>query len=233
MLFRSAVQAELTDEPVFRSANTIGGKVAGNTKITAVVALEASLVLIVLYVWVRFQNVAFGLAAVVALAHDVLVAVACLAVSRFVAPFLGWALVDDFKISLDVVAALLTIVGFSLHDTIIVFICVVTVTVVHEVVVNSVRSLPIVLCGVGVVVAFAVLHLASPGSLGWGDVLLVAPLTLAVATVSPSRVVPWLLAASCMAAAHGLVMRVRRGERFVAFGPHLLAAAWLMQVVGV
>ncbi len=119
------------------------------------------------------------------------------------------------------------------HDTIIVFTCVVTVTVVHEAVVNSVRSLPIVLCGVGVVVAFAVLHLASPRSLGWGDVLLVAPLTLAVATVSPSRVVPWLLAASCMAAAHGLVMRVRRGERFVAFGPHLLAAAWLIQVVGV
>ena len=36
-------------------------------------------------------------------------------------PFLGWALVDDFKISLDVVAALLTIVGFSINDTIVIF----------------------------------------------------------------------------------------------------------------
>ena len=113
--------SDLADEPVFRSANTIGGKVAGNTKQTAVAALIASLVLIVLYVWLRFQNVAFGLAAVVALAHDVLVAIACLALSKFVSPFLGWALVDDFKISLDVVAALLTIIGFSINDTIVIF----------------------------------------------------------------------------------------------------------------
>ena len=115
------VAARLAGTPVYLSANAIGGKVAGNTKLTAVYALVASLIMIVLYVWVRFQNVAFGLAAVVALAHDVLVAVACLAVSRFVAPFLGWALVDDFKISLDVVAALLTIIGFSINDTIVIF----------------------------------------------------------------------------------------------------------------
>ena len=113
--------AKLAGTPVYLSANAIGGKVAGNTKLTAVYALLASLLMIVLYVWVRFQNVAFGLAAVVALAHDVLVAVACLALSRFVAPFLGWALVDDFKISLDVVAALLTIIGFSINDTIVIF----------------------------------------------------------------------------------------------------------------
>ena len=37
------------------------------------------------------------------------------------APYLGWALVDDFKISLDVVAALLTIIGFSINDTIVIF----------------------------------------------------------------------------------------------------------------
>jgi SecD/SecF fusion protein len=115
------VAAKLAGTPVYLSANTIGGKVAGNTQVTAVYALLASLVMIVLYVWVRFQNVAFGLAAVVALLHDVLVAVGCLALSRFVAPYLGWALVDDFKISLDVVAALLTIVGFSINDTIVIF----------------------------------------------------------------------------------------------------------------
>jgi SecD/SecF fusion protein len=115
------VAAKLADTPVYLSANTIGGKVAGNTKVTAVYALLASLLMIVLYVWVRFQNVAFGLAAVVALAHDVLVAVACLALSKYVAPLMGWALVDDFKISLDVVAALLTIVGFSINDTIVIF----------------------------------------------------------------------------------------------------------------
>jgi SecD/SecF fusion protein len=115
------VANKLNDTPVYLSANTIGGKVAGNTKVTAVYALLASLLMIVLYVWLRFQNVAFGLAAVVALAHDVLVTVACLALSKYVAPFMGWALVDDFKISLDVVAALLTIVGFSINDTIVIF----------------------------------------------------------------------------------------------------------------
>ncbi len=115
------VATKLRETPVYLSANEIGGKVAGNTKITALYALVASLVMIVLYVWVRFQNVAFGLAAVVALAHDVLVAIGCLALSTFVAPFLGWALIDDFKISLDVVAALLTIVGFSINDTIVIF----------------------------------------------------------------------------------------------------------------
>jgi len=58
---------------------------------------------------------------VVALVHDVAIALACLALSRYVAPFMGWALVDEFRISLDVVAALLTIVGFSINDTIVIF----------------------------------------------------------------------------------------------------------------
>ncbi|MFM8736049.1 MAG: protein translocase subunit SecD [Pirellulales bacterium] len=115
------VKAKLAETPVYLAANTIGGKVAGNTKVTAVYALAASLLMIVLYVWIRFQNVAFGVAAVIALLHDVLVAVACLALSRYVAPSLGWALVDDFKISLDVIAALLTIIGFSINDTIVIF----------------------------------------------------------------------------------------------------------------
>ena len=115
------MEAAINDTPVYLSANAIGGKVAGNTRVTAIYALLASLALIVLYVWVRFQNVAFGLAAVAALAHDVLVALAFLAASRFLAPFLGWAQVDEFRISLDVVAALLTIVGFSINDTIVIF----------------------------------------------------------------------------------------------------------------
>ncbi len=115
------MQASVAATPIYLSANAIGGKVAGNTRVTAAYALAASLGLIVLYIWIRFQNVAFGLAAVAALAHDVLIALACLAASRFLAPVLGWALVDEFRISLDVVAALLTIVGFSINDTIVIF----------------------------------------------------------------------------------------------------------------
>ncbi len=63
----------------------------------------------------------FGFAAVIALIHDVLVTVGFLALSYWLAPFFGWALVDPFKISLAVVAALLTIVGYSINDTIVIF----------------------------------------------------------------------------------------------------------------
>lgn len=98
---------------------------------------------------------------------------------------------------------------------------------------NVSSAAPIVMAAVGVTAAFAILHVVSPRSLGWGDVLIVAPLSLAVAAVSTSRVIPWLLLACCTAGAHGLFVRARRGERFVPFGPHLLVAAWLAQAVAV
>ena len=68
-----------------------------------------------------FRTLCSAWPAVVALVHDVLVTIAVLAVSYYVADYLGWAMVDPFKISLDVVAALLTIVGFSINDTIVIF----------------------------------------------------------------------------------------------------------------
>jgi SecD/SecF fusion protein len=91
--------------------------------LAAVYAILASLVIIVVYVWIRFQNAVFGLAAVLALVHDVLVALGFLALSYWMANNLGMEvlLVDPFKISLAVVAALLTIVGFSINDTIVIF----------------------------------------------------------------------------------------------------------------
>jgi SecD/SecF fusion protein len=115
------IQAKLTESPVFPSSNQIGGKVAGKAKNQAFYALFASMVMIVIYVWVRFQSIMFGFAAVLALIHDVLVTVGFLALSYWLAPFFGWALVDPFKISLAVVAALLTIVGYSINDTIVIF----------------------------------------------------------------------------------------------------------------
>ncbi len=116
-----AIQTRLAETPVFPGSNQIGGKVAGDTQLMAMYAMLASMVMIVMYVWIRFQNVVFGLAAVVALLHDVLVAIAFLAISAYLSPYLGALLVDPFKISLAVVAALLTIVGFSINDTIVTF----------------------------------------------------------------------------------------------------------------
>jgi SecD/SecF fusion protein len=117
------IQTKLADEPVFPAANNIGGKVAGKTQLSAVYAILASLAIIVLYVWIRFQNVVFGFAAVLALLHDVLMAVGFLALSYWLSNDLGLSvlLIDPFKISLAVVAALLTIVGFSINDTIVIF----------------------------------------------------------------------------------------------------------------
>jgi len=117
----SAVKQQLAETPVFPTANNIGGKVAGDTETTAYYALFVSNVLVALYIWIRFQNLIFGLAAIVALIHDVFIAVGALALSYWLAGPLGFLQVDPFKISLEVVAALLTIVGYSINDTIVVF----------------------------------------------------------------------------------------------------------------
>ena len=105
----------------FPASNQIGGAVAGRTQLQAVYAIFTSLVLIAGYVWIRFQNVVFSLAAVAALAHDVLVTLGAVALSAYVAPFLGFAQIDPVKINLAIVAAFMTIIGYSLNDTIVVF----------------------------------------------------------------------------------------------------------------
>jgi leader peptidase (prepilin peptidase)/N-methyltransferase len=84
-----------------------------------------------------------------------------------------------------------------------------------------------------VVVLFGVLQRISPHSLGWGDVLLAAPLALAVAFVSVSQLPVWLMIAAGTAALHGVVLRWLRGEQMLPFGPHLLFAAWLVLLVSV
>ena len=84
-----------------------------------------------------------------------------------------------------------------------------------------------------VISMYGLLHRLSPRSLGWGDVLLVAPLTLAVAYVAVERVLWWQLVAATTGAAHAVWVRVRSGSSHVPFGPHLLVAAWLMLVVSV
>jgi preprotein translocase subunit SecF len=71
-------------------------------------AITAAVVMILLYVWFRFHKVAWGLASVIALVHDVSIAAGAVALT-------------GKEFSLTVVAALLTIVGYSINDTIVVF----------------------------------------------------------------------------------------------------------------
>lgn len=115
------VDQSLGDEPIWVSSSSVGARVAQQMIGRASVALFASLMVIILYIWFRFQRVIYGFAAVAALIHDVLITLGAIAISYFVADALGFLLIDPFKISLTVVAALLTIIGYSLNDTIVVF----------------------------------------------------------------------------------------------------------------
>ena len=118
-----SIQKTLADEPFFPASNKVGASVAGNTQLQATYALLASLVMIIVYVWIRFQQVSFGLSSVLALVHDVLVALGALALSYWLAqlPFMSALLIEPFKINLPIIAAFLTIIGYSINDTIVIF----------------------------------------------------------------------------------------------------------------
>ncbi|QDU74887.1 bifunctional preprotein translocase subunit SecD/SecF [Bremerella volcania] len=115
------VSKKLDSTPVWPSSSKIGSKVAGDMQTMAILAIGFCLIGIVGYIWFRFQSVAFGVAAVVALVHDVLVTLGFIALSVWLAPVFGFLQVTEFKISLPVVAAFLTIIGYSLNDTIVIF----------------------------------------------------------------------------------------------------------------
>jgi SecD/SecF fusion protein len=108
-------------KPVFQSFSKIEGRVAGEMQQRAIAGLLLSLLFITIYIWFRFNNVSYGVAAVIALVHDVAITVGLLAVSHWLFKPFGFLLIEDFKISLTIVAAILTIIGYSLNDTIVVF----------------------------------------------------------------------------------------------------------------
>lgn len=89
----------------------------------AIVALFLSIIAIVIYIWFRFGSFRHGIAAVVALVHDVTITLGLVALSGFIYDnAVGHALLlDPFRINMSMVAAILTIIGYSLNDTIIVF----------------------------------------------------------------------------------------------------------------
>ena len=112
---------ELSAQPYFPTSSKVGSQIAESMRVNAALAIIFSLIGIIAYIWARFQNIAFGLAAVVALLHDVLVVLGMIALSHYVAGALGIIGIDKFKISLEIIAALLTVIGYSLNDTIVVF----------------------------------------------------------------------------------------------------------------
>lgn len=115
------LKVDMDSSPAWLSSSKIGSTVAGKMKTKAIAAILVSLLGIIAYIWIRFQRVGFGLAAVLALVHDVLITLGAIAGSLWLAKVFGFLMIEEFKISLPVVAAFLTIVGYSLNDTIVVF----------------------------------------------------------------------------------------------------------------
>jgi SecD/SecF fusion protein len=117
----NAVKQRMDNDPVWISSSSVGGRVKSDMIGRALGALFASLICIIAYIWFRFQRVIYGLAAVAALLHDVLITLGFIAISAWLVGAPGFLMIEPFKISLTVVAALLTIIGYSLNDTIVVF----------------------------------------------------------------------------------------------------------------
>ncbi len=119
----SAMSAKMDSNPAFEEVNSFDTSVAVEMQRDAILAMLASLVMIVIYIWFRFENVYFGFAAVVALAHDVLITLGsvCLAAYLSNTPIGTIFQFDDFKINLALIASLLTIIGYSMNDTIVIF----------------------------------------------------------------------------------------------------------------
>jgi SecD/SecF fusion protein len=92
--------------------DTIGPAVGDQLKKDTVWAVLTALFFIIIYLWFRFE-LRFAVAAVVALAHDVLITLGAFAIAG--------TIMGGYQISLAVVAAILTIIGYSLNDTIVVF----------------------------------------------------------------------------------------------------------------
>jgi SecD/SecF fusion protein len=121
----SSIETSLDSQPVFPLSNKIGGRVAARMATDAIAAIILCLAGIIGYVWFRFHGVMYGFAAVVALIHDVLVSLGFVALSAYLVygaePLANLLLIDKFQVSLTLVAAFLTIIGYSLNDTIVIF----------------------------------------------------------------------------------------------------------------
>lgn len=102
-----ALRAAIDPAMTFPSVESVGPKVSGELVYTSVLALIVTSVCIMVYMWLRFEW-QFGVGAVLALLHDVIITIGIFAIFQI-------------KFDLTIVAALLTILGYSINDTVVVF----------------------------------------------------------------------------------------------------------------
>jgi len=117
------VHAAMRRDTSLQGVTQFSPQVSRTMKTRAIVAMLLSLMAVVAYIWLRFGSLRYGLAAIVALVHDVTIALGLVAVCAMIHDSaFGHALgLTDFKINLAMVAAVLTIIGYSLNDTIVIF----------------------------------------------------------------------------------------------------------------
>jgi len=110
----SAGLKSLNNPYQIKDAQKIGPTMASDIKTSAIYAVLLAIVAVFIYIVVRFRNVQFGIAAVIALSHDVLVLLAIFSI------FNGWL---PFSLDIDqqFIAAILTVMGYSMNDTVVVF----------------------------------------------------------------------------------------------------------------
>jgi len=102
-----AALVEIAPDIEFLSVESVGPKVSGELIQTAILAVVLAIGAVLIYIWMRFEW-QFALGAVVALVHDVLLTIGIFSELQI-------------KFDLAIIAALLTIVGYSLNDTVVVF----------------------------------------------------------------------------------------------------------------
>ncbi len=91
----------------FRRVENVGPKVSSELLKSGVIAIGLSLAAMLIYIWIRFEW-QFSLGAIIAIFHDVIIT-------------LGIFSLFSFEINLSIVAAVLTIVGYSMNDTVVIF----------------------------------------------------------------------------------------------------------------
>lgn len=109
---------------LFERVTNFGSTVAGEMRILAIAAAVASWVIIIVFLWWRFKSFTYGLSAVLALVHDVLITLGAVSATYWLALVPGISnifMIEQLKIDLPMVAAFLALIGFSVNDTIVIF----------------------------------------------------------------------------------------------------------------
>ena len=91
----------------FRRVENVGPKVSAELLKSGIIAISVSLAVMLIYIWIRFEW-QFSLGAIIALFHDVIIT-------------LGLFSLLNLEINLSIIAAVLTIVGYSMNDTVVIF----------------------------------------------------------------------------------------------------------------